>query len=572
MLIPMFLSFCGIAATFYYQRWSEPRTTPVQAAVPIGYVQSVTGFQLRQKSGSLLWAPLQDGDAIFSHDTIKTGQQGEIAIFLPLAGKSLELESDTLVIIEKSGRTLPLKTKEGYLTLRARGVTPTDSLNVQVVDDDGKATDVPSGAISFLKEIGVPIRMIDAGDEKLSSYQNIHWAAPANDSELELNPDSPQDHHFTWTGNSADWKIQLEWGPSRRQMPQKKIAASDVHDISMILPLGKHFWRWSVLDAATEKVLWSSPTSRLLVTGTFPPAVAGPTGNAVLRVESTEANVTLKWVDDKRFDHYQIELASDAQFAQLITKTEPIKSNELNVRPGHYGTFYWRLTGFESQGTRAISTKAHAFKFLPKAVSRIQLQWVTRDQGTQYFVGKNPSLVLKWTVRPSGDRTYRVQIKAIDGELAETIHASVKTNELAVKVERAGVYQAAVEAVNADSDIVGSLAPIEVHVQMQPLLEAPILTEIPNSTAAGQITLQWNKVEGAREYQVELKTPDGRIYNQMPLHNELSLKKLLPGTYDFHVSAIDSFGRASARSPAGKFTVPDKSALKAPKIRKLEVE
>ena len=232
-----------------------------------------------------------------------------------------------------------------------------------------------------------------------------------------------------------------------------------------------------------------------------------------------------------------------------------------------------QIAGFEAGRKDPIRSKVHEFRLLPKEIEKIQLSWVTPENSQQTFLGNEPTLNLKWTTPATGQYTYNLKVRPIDGELGRSVEKTIKTTEASVGVERAGVYQAIVEALNKDSDTVGVTVPLKVSIQLQPLLKPPtLITKSQTASAMGEVNLRWTTIEGAKEYQVEIRSPDGRVYNQVAPANSLELKKLMPGPYEFTINTIDRFGRPSERSPAGQFVVPDTSSLKAPKIKKVNVE
>lgn len=573
MIIPVILSVSGIIAVLFYERWTAPPRRAFKQAESLGFVQSSKGFHLRRKHQSRMWEPVQVGDTIYPRDVIKTGSQGELTISLPVVGKSLDLESDSLIVIEANSQLVTLRAFDGYFSLLPQQQNAAKKRLRLADGQSAQLLDVPAEMASYLKVANKPLQKINFATEKLARYENIQWKSPEAEAQLELNPDLPQNHVFSWEGHSSKWGIQIEWGPSRRRLPNSKSAASAQKTIEVLLPIGKHFWRWNVIDKATQKPIWSSPTARLVVQGLFPPSIIGPIAERIVRVDAPTSSVTLQWTNDKRFSQYFVELGADENLSTIIYRSPAIKGSEAPVQPGRYGIFYWRLIGVEAASKRSVSTKSHAFKMLPKLVEKIEMQWITQNDSTQYFVGQSPQLALAWSSNARIAKTYKVKIVPVDGELGRTIQTTETTSKVTLPLDRPGTYQVTVDAFNAESDTVGSLPPLKVSVMLMPTLPAPALVaDKLDANAKGEIVLQWKSITGANEYQIEIKTPEGKTFYQATKTPELELKKLMPGVYNFNVMAIDQFGRPSARSPAGRITVPEKSFLKGPSLRRMEVE
>jgi hypothetical protein len=108
----------------------------------------------------------------------------------------------------------------------------------------------------------------------------------------------------------------------------------------------------------------------------------------------------------------------------------------------------------------------------------------------------------------------------------------------------------------------------------RPLLEAPTFSPREGDLRAemnGKTQLQWTALEGAQEYWLTIKK-DGKELKKSKYRNPATaLKNLLPGEYEVEVSATDTYGRAGATSGTRKLLVPDNSGIKAPTLKKIQV-
>jgi hypothetical protein len=92
------------------------------------------------------------------------------------------------------------------------------------------------------------------------------------------------------------------------------------------------------------------------------------------------------------------------------------------------------------------------------------------------------------------------------------------------------------------------------------------------SDNSGRLELNWSKVSGAKEYWLTLYDKSGnKMRTSKFIGTTTALSNLLPGNYKVGIVAIDEHGRESLKEEARIVEVPDKSALSAPKLKKIKV-
>lgn len=572
LFFPLLITLIGLYAVLYYESTNLPFSMDANHNPPIGFVQSISGFHLRVHKDADMWTPLQRGDQLFAFDEIKTGTEGELKITIPSTSKTLSIDSESHVVLEADPGKVTVKTSEGSFSLEPLG-NKNPERKIAVADDTQASCSVPPGSASFVKDREAALKPQSTAIESVSNFHNIIWREPAAESILELNPDFPKSHQFTWEGSRPDWQIQVEWGPSRRFFEQKRIAESQTQLIEVTLPIGKQYWRWSVLDKATGNTLYASPVYRVIVEPIYPPAVVGPSGETTIRTDNPTDTIELKWLSDSRFDQFEVEVSRNESFSENLYLGGATKGNSVEVKLGHYGMYYWRLAGIQTTDGRAIRSKVHSFRFLPNNVEKIKMQWITFQGIEQFYVGKQPILKVQWASSPFIDRNYVLKVKPADGGFGRIISKKVRGHEAIIDLDRPGTYEVSLTAFNDDSDIVGQLDQLRVSAQPKPNLRAPALAKRePEVSNSGHVYIQWDAVESAVEYQVEVRAPDGMVFSHASKNTNIELKKLFPGVYSYRVHGVDQTGNLGDPSTFGRFIVPEKSSLRAPKLKKMEVE
>src|SRR5581483_6429709 len=140
-----------------------------------------------------------------------------------------------------------------------------------------------------------------------------------------------------------------------------------------------------------------------------------------------------------------------------------------------------------------------------------------------------------------------------------------------------GRYQIVVEALNAKGQMLGQSDVRSIDVKRMPLLPAPVWAsntpDIIKADGKGNLSLGWEKVDGAQNYLMILETPDGKVVDQREVsRNTASLSRLKPGEYQVHLKSVDGFKRPGADGEKRKVEVPPTSDIKAPKIKAMKIK
>lgn len=177
------------------------------------------------------------------------------------------------------------------------------------------------------------------------------------------------------------------------------------------------------------------------------------------------------------------------------------------------------------------------------------------------------TVTLRWSEVP-GAKEYEIEIFKSQ-ELFETKKVSGKEKLFRRKLSP-GIYQYHVRAIDEHEEP-GTWTDIQEFVVPlpPPVVVAPF--ESPRPMEAGKSeTLKWEKVKGAKGYQVEWETPKGIKKSEKTKETTLTIDAPDPGTYLWssrafqgEKSAVQSFNRVAAEKPREVAAAPP-----APIIRK----
>lgn len=562
------LSLFGISCLYFIL---TDKTTTINAdQLALGYVKAVDGAHYYKKKNSFFWDLLQEGDPFSTSQLIQTGESGDLRLELSDRKSWFEVEAQSSIEIEEtSDKTISLKILEGALEIHP-------SERRIVIDNQPEPMHIVEDVVVY-RDQNAQIKSISLKDRKQLSPQGIELLSFAELTPLLMNPEDPKPQKLEWTPASEEFDVFFEYGPTRKKLESRAVYKGQLAKAELMLPLGKHFYRWGLQKG--ETVEWTSQTRKLVVNPQFPPALTSPTAEQNLRLSLNAKNemIHFKWSLDPRFDSYHLEIFEDAKGLKPLHKEALNSVDSWSWQPPRLGNFYWRLSGLNLKTALDLRTKIQSFRVLPKDFEKVNLTWGTPADSKIMSSLQKVTARLHWSAAPVGAaKSYRVKF-AFDGETWERQAPQIfKNSPIELQLPKPGRLRVLIEALNADLDTLGISPELKIEVVAAAPLRAPALAQsekdVLKSNAKGQILLTWAAIEGSDSYELEVRSQDGRLISQSTRRAEAQLNKLLPGTYEYRVWAIDTFGQAGERSGVRQFTVPEKSSLKSPKIKKVEVQ
>ncbi len=180
-----------------------------------------------------------------------------------------------------------------------------------------------------------------------------------------------------------------------------------------------------------------------------PPAPLDPKDEGAVR----KATPKLSWTDSAEATSYRLQLATDAQFNNLLLDQDKLTANSLETRAIPLGQYNWRLASVSASGEQGPYGPPRSFEIKPVPV---------QPQAT--LSADEDKVVASWQAGAEG-QTYQVQI-AEDRDFAKLIHEeSVTTPQLEIPQVRGQMRYLRVRIVEPD----GYLGPWGAVQQIAPL-------------------------------------------------------------------------------------------------------
>jgi len=600
------LSCTGFGATFTWYYLSKSKTHRNDSEKPLAFIGKAVDEIQRRPATRLLWQEVGTGEPLFNGEAIRTSEKGEVRIQFADSDRYLDLEPESLIVIQQSKGEIALDLMEGSLFVAAAKEGSTGSNTALVLNSASGKVDLSKASVNLSKSGGnqVDVQVLEGsasikgkdGKDKIINSGNagalganglqfnkadLQILSPAIGKITYVDPDDKENISFKWKGFPAGLKVSLYTGASRKDLKEwDHISANDETSFKTALPLGKPFWKLVAKDPQTQKIIAESSVYRADIQARYAPTVIFPLADAKIPAPKAPFDMAFKWQKGDETNHIVLEVAKDPALKQKIATKNFTTEESFTLPALTEGDYYWRMSsyfeGTEKPATGKIQkftiTKAEE-KIVPK--DPVQIAWTIPEDKIQFYL-ESPKLGLSWNGTRLEDVSFwRLKYfeetedpnKAQTMELKESKHEAV--------VQKPGRYIASIEAVDREGKVIGSSPPRKIAVAPLPLLPPPKLLPLDgNLTAAadGRTDLSWEKIDGAKEYMLTISNKEGKELKTLKYtNNQTALKNLMPGEYQVKLIAVDEHGRPSEAGASRTLVVPNKSNLKAPTLKKIKV-
>ncbi len=225
-----------------------------------------------------------------------------------------------------------ISTSEAFKTIQFDNIASQPKLNLPVELEDG--------------QYWIRVRAIDnVGLQGLESIQafniDAHPFPPALQSPLSKTPVYAGEVNFEWTKpqGAAEYLFELAQDETFSQ-PVVKSAPTDNTHITHPIPVpGDYFWRVTSVTAEGKVGPTGHATKIKVRPVPATPALQEPTND--------ETTLGFAWQNDPVSSKYQIQLASDIDFNEIVVEQE-ITSAEAKLPKPKAGTYFMRVRGFDA--------------------------------------------------------------------------------------------------------------------------------------------------------------------------------------------------------------------------------
>ncbi len=390
-----------------------------------------------------------------------------------------------------------------------------------------------------------------------------------------------QEINFSWLNRNAFAKQTLE--VSKDSQLKSLIINTEVdnqtHRYTSKLEDGTYYWRVNgFLKLANGKLeILSSPIANFRLTSQWeikPAQLLSPTDHMrIAYFDAQRGGVTLKWQGDLESSRFKVNVSSLTESGTQTILEKDLDAPILKMTTLRPGDYQWVVTTVDRRtGQTQLSEK---WRFSIDEISK--LEWLTKNPEYTY-TSPTPTLEAQWKALESEQPTkYRFRVVEDGSAIEDVPWKTTSQTQFATVIPREGQYQAVVEALNSQGHTVAKSDPKTFIVKRMPLLAPPRwksdTPEVLQTDAKGNISFDWDPVEGAKNYHLILQNSQGQILQQKKVQRTTaSVTNLKPGQYHIRIQSIDSFSRIGPEGPSKKLNVPKPSDIRAPRIKTLKVK
>jgi hypothetical protein len=604
------LSGICLIATFTWYHFTKSKSRTNENEKPLAYVGKISNEIQRRPATRLLWQEVGTGDPLFNGEAIRTSEKGEVRIQFADSSRYLDLEPESLIVIQQNKGEIALDLMEGSLFVAAaKEGTESDGTALVLNSASGKV-DLSKASANLSKSANnqVDVQVIGGSasvkdkngkNKVLSSGSNSAFGSNGsqfNKADLQiLSPtlgkvayvdvEDTENMTFKWKGFPAGLKVSLYSGLSRKDLKESiTLSARGEDSFKTALPLGKPYWKLVAKDPQSHKIVAESSIYRTEIQARYAPTVIFPLANASIPVNKAPFDMAFKWQKGDETSQIVLEVAKDPSLKQKVATKNFTTEESFTLPALTEGEYYWRMSSYYEGSEKPFLGKIQKFtlslplnkpeeKVIPKVP--VEISWTVPEDKIQFYLEK-PKLDLSWNAnRPEDVAFWRLKYHEEGDDPSKVQTLEVKDTKAETKVEKPGRYIASLEAFDKDGHVIGTSQHRKIAVAPLPLLSPPKLLPLEGILTAqgdGRTRLQWEKIEGAKEYTLTISNNGGKELKSLKYTtNETSLKNLMPGEYQLRLTAVDQYGRSSESGTSRKLIVPDKSNLKAPTLKKIKV-
>lgn len=596
------LSLACAGGTLLWYYGTEKKITS-NGEVALAQVSKVGDEVLRRPATRLLWQQVNTGDNLYNGETLRTSARGELRIQFE-DGRYIDLEPDSLIVLQKSKGEISLDLMEGSLFVNAQsnaapGAAPTDGLVLNSkngkVDLTGASASLSKGAGDRLDlrvlEGSAKIKGADGKEKQIESGKGSSIGAngaqfdsslltilsPVANKPYFVDPEGEKPVLFKWKGYPAHWKVTVMAGPTRKELKEVGVAGPE-SEVRTKLPLGKYWWKLVAKDPNTNQVVAESPIARMDLQGRAAPAVIFPTADAEIQMPHQPYDLTFKWQPGEDMTRVQLEVSPDASFKTLLLNKTFGKEEAHTLPSLKEGDYYWRMSAYYEGAEKPVIGKPQKFTLLKEPKKEpAHIAWnLPAEKLSQSYV-QTPQLDLSWEPKTRAEDIvgYKLKIQSEDDATLQPVELDAKAVTARAPLPKPGRYIASIEAVDKDGVVIGTSEPLKLATSELPLIKAPALQPpdgVLKSGLDGKTQLTWENVEGAKEYWLTINDKNGKQLARKKYDaTSANLKNLMPGEYTVKVDAVDTYGRPSQDGAIRKLQVPESSGLRAPSLKKVKV-
>lgn len=590
---------CFAATHFWYEQVTR-QTGRRSSSDPIARLSELTDEVQRKQLARVIWEEISLNEELFPGEAIRTSSSSQAKILFLETGTEIELEPDSLIVLEKNqdgialdflkGNLFVSKSKEGSgpstasVKLKTGGnqislnnaelslsKTETGKVDLEVfsgtakLEKDGKSTVLDQSKAGTL------------GDKGLEVDKNrLQVLSPLPGEPVYIDPAKREAVSYRWKAVAKNYDVFVERGKKRNTLYRnaKLTTTGDKGILKISTKVGRLFYRIVAIPKSPSLPQLASKTFPIEVKAKVPPVVLSPEPGDNIVLKADNKNLKVRWVARNDFDQLALEVATDRSLKTMIL-TEPLEATKTfaQVPFDKSGNFYLRLTGYMKIGDKLQPLSSPVIPFTAQMGVNLvppKLKSPAPGQRLTYQQVVENGLFVSWDPVP-GIQSYHLRI--VDKNKKKVVDKEVLTNPLRLEELPPGNYRWAMRS-NTDNKKASKFSEKRSFaIEAMPLIKwagGPDPSQYGYVTKEPSLVTRWQQnVTGVKSWRVRI-VPEGRLAKESDWNSSERplLNTFLPqdGIYSVEVEGLGPKGKAIARSSKKLFKVAQKELLPPPQF------
>ncbi len=460
-LIALVISMTGVFLSYYFLYPDSGENHSRTKLIVMAKVISVLNDVKKQGIDKFVWEPIRKGDLLYLGEKIKTSPNSSSKIEFVDNGAMIDIEPDSLIVVNKNNQKLSLQVVEGSLFVSSNK----DITNLSVTSGEKleNTVNIKNGDFSYSvsKEgkanVEVMKGSIDSNNsltgKSVQKFKDINPSYGENKL-IDLKSDEPI--VFKWSPLPAEYSVKLEMGNNRNNLiaDTKAVVEHENGVIKTKAILGNYFWKLVAQNKNNPADQFSSSTFKVSFKQKAAPLPQNPSANEIIQIKSTQDPIEFKWSLMHNFDSIQLLIFSDENKNSPLITEDVSNQTFFNLNKlSKAGKYSWKLVGKLAGSEESLSSLPLNFQLVigESLLSPIQLS--PEDKSIIYTTDKIEknirNLKLSWkNVKEA--KNYLLTIKNRENIKREF---KVDTNEFSIPSLVVGTYQWSVQSVSIKDEL-----------------------------------------------------------------------------------------------------------------------
>ena len=357
---------------------------------------------------------------------------------------------------------------------------------------------------------------------------------------------------FSWEASAGAAKYEVEVG--LQSDPNTVLWSAQTVNLTLTPNNATNFanaplyWRVRAIDSADVAGAWSSKIN-------FTKAIPAP--NLVSPADGSPSIIvpTFEWQTVDGAAYYKVELSAVPTFVPVDFTYTTYNTRVTPVNTLAHGTHYWRVSGVDADGH--VSTPSASWSFTKSTDGPVL---VSPDDNASVTIP-----TFEWEA-VDGAAYYKIELSTSDTfSPVDFTYTTYNTRVTPVNTLAHGTHYWRVSGVDAD----GHVSTPSASWSFTKSTDGPVLVSPDDNASVTIPTFEWEAVDGAAYYKIELSTSDtfSPVYKTYTTYNLriTPVDALALNTYYWRVSGVDADGHVGNNNwrkltltapPAPSDTVP----------------